>query len=169
MSSHEERLAKLAPADHRLVRELAVVLAAIPDVAFAYLFGSRARGKARPDSDVDLALMLAEPAAGFDHAERILYLAPLLLPWTGNRLDLVFLDMAGNLLGHRVLRDGILIHEKDLKARVRHYVRAVSAYLDTAPLREAQLAATIRRGRRRRVGRPRDPRQTFACLGRLRE
>ena len=38
---------------------LVAYLAAQPDVLAAYLFGSYARGDARPDSDVDLAVLLS--------------------------------------------------------------------------------------------------------------
>lgn len=114
-----------------LVEELRAVLADVPEVAFAYLFGSHARGDARPDSDVDVAVMLSSGAAAMDSAARLRLLAPKLLPVTGEGFDLVFLDRAGVLLGHRVLRDGILLCDADPVARVRHRVRAVSSYLDT--------------------------------------
>jgi predicted nucleotidyltransferase len=149
-----------------LVRGLRATLAGVPEVAFAYLFGSRARGDARADSDVDLAVMLTSCAVSMDGAARIRYLAPKLLPVTGDALDLVFLDRAGILLAHRVLRDGILVRDADPVARVRHQVATVSRYLDTSHLRWVQIEATRRNLQaRRHDGRPRDPRAALARLG----
>ena len=47
-------------ASDELVADLAERLKPEADVAVAYLFGSRARGTARPNSDVDVAVLLDE-------------------------------------------------------------------------------------------------------------
>jgi|SRR5690606_23798445 len=52
-----------------LGRLLTHILARMPDVLGVWLFGSRARGAARPDSDVDLAVLgptAFDPVAVFD-------------------------------------------------------------------------------------------------------
>lgn len=46
---------------HGIERELARYLAAQPQVILAFLFGSMSKGKARPSSDVDLAVYLEAP------------------------------------------------------------------------------------------------------------
>lgn len=56
--------------DDRL-RRLALRFAADATVAAAYLYGSRARGDARPGSDVDIAVILS---AKLSPAERCMYL-----------------------------------------------------------------------------------------------
>jgi len=45
---------------------LTALLQAEPDVEAAWLVGSQARGEARPDSDVDVAVLFAEEPAGAD-------------------------------------------------------------------------------------------------------
>jgi hypothetical protein len=50
----------LSPAQERLVRELVADLAGVEDILAVVLGGSHARGRARPDSDIDLGLLYAE-------------------------------------------------------------------------------------------------------------
>jgi uncharacterized protein len=103
------------------------------DVVAAYLFGSRARGTARDDSDVDLAVLVrGEPAATLDGLGMDL-LADLERD-LGCRVDLVVLNRAPWDLVHRVLRDGRLVLERDRSARIRFEVNARNQYFDTQPI-----------------------------------
>ena len=119
--------------------DLAARLEAEPDIAVAYLFGSRARGNARPNSDVDVGVLLD---AGVDIHRRQLDLMASL----GANVDLVVLNDAPPALGYRVLRDGIVLVCHDDRARVEHWVRTVDRYLDTAPMRR-----TLEEGLRHRI------------------
>jgi predicted nucleotidyltransferase len=160
----------LSESDRDLARRLDDALAAVPEVVFGYLYGSRAKGRARRDSDVDVALMLTPIAARDAPFERIQRYAPPLMVVAGTDLDLVFLNDAPSLLAHRVLRDGILIHEKDTLARIRFQASTVTRYLDTKPMREIFISAAVTRAREgRRLGRPRDPREALGVLGRARD
>lgn len=67
------------------------------------LFGSRARGRARPDSDVDLAV----EAPGVD----LWTLAADLSQAVGLEVDVVDLREAGYPLLKSVLRDGLPVHQ----------------------------------------------------------
>jgi len=94
---------------------VAVILAADPDAVAVYLFGSRARGDARAESDMDLAVLSSapfDPVACFDLQERI-----------AERLrasvDLVDLRTASTVLRVQVLEHGVLLHEGDPGARAR--------------------------------------------------
>lgn len=102
------------------------------DVVAAYLFGSEGRGTAGPHSDVDVAIFLdrrpastlsAQPYALADDLQRVL----------GRRVDLVVLDTAPPDLVHRVLRDGLLVLDRDRAARIRFEVAARNAYFDLKP------------------------------------
>jgi len=118
-----------------LVRRLRTRLEREPDIVFAYLFGSQARGKTGPLSDVDVAVMVAPEEDGLDqHLRMIRAVAEVV---GSERADVVILNRAPVALAHRVLRDGRVILSRDDRARIEHWVRTVDRYLDMAPLRRA--------------------------------
>lgn len=82
-------------------------------VALAYLFGSRARGRARGDSDYDIAILFERQSPGIlDEVELAMDIARELgVPPEG--VDVVSLNNADVLLKARVLKEGILIYAKD--------------------------------------------------------
>lgn len=101
-------------------------------VVCVYLFGSVARGTAGPGSDLDIAVLyenLPPPTlAGSGVA-----LGAELEAAIGFPVDLVVLNRAPVDLVHRVLRDGILLVERDRNARVLFEVSARNAYFDLKP------------------------------------
>jgi predicted nucleotidyltransferase len=102
------------------------------DLCCAYLFGSQARGRAGPASDLDLAILLAtDPPPTLQGLH--LDLADRLGAELGCRVDLVVLNRAPVDLIHRVLREGELVFERDRAARVRFEVRARNEYFDLLP------------------------------------
>jgi predicted nucleotidyltransferase len=102
-------------------------------VVAAYLFGSRARGTARKGSDVDLGVLFVEapPASLHGPPSRI---ADALERELGAEVQVVALNSAPPDLVHRVLRDGVLVHEADRSARVRFEVARRREYLDLLPV-----------------------------------
>lgn len=99
----------------------------------AYLFGSRARGTDRAGSDVDLGVLFTEtpPASLHGPPSRIANS----LEWElGTDVQVVVLNTAPADLVHRVLRDGVLVHEADRTARVRFEVARRREYLDLVPV-----------------------------------
>jgi hypothetical protein len=105
-------------------------------LAAAWLFGSAARGEARPGSDVDVAVLLRddpEPTLAGLRAD----LADSLTEALGRPVDLVVLNGAPVDLVHRVLRDGVLLLDRDPSRRIAFEVRSRNAYFDLLPyLRE---------------------------------
>lgn len=99
----------------------------------AYLFGSRARGTARTGSDVDLGVLFTEPPTSALHGppDRI---ADALERELSAGVEVVVLNTAPPDLVHRVLRDGLLVHEADRSARVRFEVARRREYLDLLPV-----------------------------------
>ncbi|MGH8190114.1 MAG: type VII toxin-antitoxin system MntA family adenylyltransferase antitoxin, partial [Rhodanobacteraceae bacterium] len=89
----------------RELQELAKRLAAEPDVAFASVFGSVARGTARPDSDIDVGVLLDAPLGSARRRELVEALAQV----TGRPVDLVDLREAGPELLLSALRGERLI------------------------------------------------------------
>jgi uncharacterized protein len=98
----------------------------------AYLFGSYARGEQRPDSDVDIAVLLPSDAAPALTGPLTLLRGDLERLLRRN-VDLVDLRRAPVDLVHRVLRDGRLLAERDPAERVRFEVRARNEYFDLLP------------------------------------
>lgn len=91
------------PADPALVETLRAALADRKDVELALLFGSRARGRFRPDSDVDVAYLGKE----VDPLELSAHLT------SATRLEVQAVDIADPSypLMQAVLRDGIVLHQ----------------------------------------------------------
>jgi hypothetical protein len=101
-------------------------------VVAAWIFGSQARGTARPDSDVDVAVLL--PARPPPTLEAQLYdVEDALTGWLGRPAQLVIVNSAPPDLVHRVLRDGKLVIDRDRSARIRFEVAARNAYWDLKP------------------------------------
>lgn len=112
--------------------DLPVVL---PELELLVLFGSVARGRATPRSDLDLAVA-CEEAADLD----ALYLA--LAPRLGtDRVDLVDLRRADPLLAFEVARHGHLLFERRPGLFREFQSLASRRYCDTDKLRRVQRRA----------------------------
>jgi len=90
------------------------------DIAAVWLFGSVAKGTARPDSDLDLGLVfMRRNATAHDHASLIQRLAYEVGKLTDrDHVDLVVLEPQGCVFCHHVLIDGVLIYEGDRDRRI---------------------------------------------------
>ena len=110
------------------------VAASPPSVLAVYLYGSRARGTASATSDLDLGLLLrATPPPSLRSAARDLEAA--IEAAVGVPVDGVVLNTAPADLVHRVLRDGVLLLDRDRSARIRFEVQSRNEYFDLAALR----------------------------------
>ena len=118
-------------------------LAGRADVKLALLFGSCAKGTARPDSDVDVAV---ETAPGLD----ILTLGSLLSRALGREVDVVSLENAGIPLLEEVIRDGVVAHEGSPGAHARWRTRTLLTLETDRPwfarMRDAWLRRVATRG-----------------------
>lgn len=125
------------------------ILEAEPDVAYALLFGSSARGTAHAGSDADIAIEL-RPGAARD-VRSLGGLAARLESAIGRPIDLVLLDEAPVPLAYRIFRDGHLLVERDHGALVARKARVLLDYLDWKPVEErcaeGILRAAAARGR----------------------
>ena len=98
----------------------------------AYLFGSVARDTATPNSDVDVAVLLAA-APPRTLAGLHLGLEGELERALGEPVQLVVLNRASCDLIHRVLRDGTLVLDHDPGTRIRFEIDARNRYFDLQP------------------------------------
>lgn len=124
-------------ADNRAMEALAAIEEFFREhrdgIVAAYVFGSVARGEARPGSDVDVAVLLVEDPPRTLEGTRG-DLAEGLERAVGRLVDLVVLNRAPADLVHRVLRDGRLVLEADRAARVRFEVLRRGEYFDLQPI-----------------------------------
>lgn len=124
--------------DERLAR----LLEPRSEVLDAYLFGSQARGEAQAHSDVDVAVYVDDRLmddSGFGYRARLT--ADLMAGLGLNLIDVVLLNRAPPLLYHRVLRDGVRVVSRDLRATTAREGRALSRYCDFVPQLEKVEAA----------------------------
>lgn len=114
------------------------------------LFGSRAMGNARPQSDYDFGVLLRDPK-DYRHAERRREIYNSLYNVLSDKIkklvniDIVFLENAPAELQTHVAKRGIAIFESSPDAFVRFKERTMLFYADFAPLREIFHKAILRR------------------------
>jgi predicted nucleotidyltransferase len=127
------------PADIRArLPRLADALRGDPRVVAVYLFGSLARDAEGPLSDVDVAILLAEP---IDHAEvprlALDYTDSVLKTLGTDEVSVVMLNTASLTLRHRVIRDGQVLLDRAPVRRRDFEVQSQSLYLDFKPVLDA--------------------------------
>ena len=113
----------------------------LPEVRVAVLFGSRARGRQRPDSDLDLGVLLETGENPLLARGRIAAALSDL-----GAIDVIDLDEAPALLAHRALRDGRVLLCRDRPRWVRLVRRTLSRVGD-----EAYFRSILAQGRRKRL------------------
>lgn len=124
-----------APVKSRLAEVLADSSA-----AFAFAFGSRVRGDHRPDSDLDIAIMLDGDLSLLQRSA----LAGRLADAAGlPEVDLVILGDACLELKARTLREGELLYSRDEPGRVAFQVRTFSEFFDFEPVLKRHQARLI--------------------------
>jgi predicted nucleotidyltransferase len=104
------------------------------EVLEAYLFGSHAAGNPQRHSDIDVAVYVDDhrsTRAGYGYAAELT--THLMRALGTNEIDLVILNRAPPVLYHRVLRDGLRILSRDLRATTTREGYAFSRYCDYLP------------------------------------
>lgn len=122
-----------APETDTLIPQLRSALESDSRVLVAYLYGSFARGTARPDSDLDIAVVFAgridaHLGGPLDELRDAIERA------CRRPCDLVDARAVPADLVHRILRDGILLVERDRSARIAFEVARRNEYFDILPI-----------------------------------
>lgn len=123
----------MEPRLSELLERLSRALEQLPEIDAAILFGSRATGQARSESDIDVAVLLTSEGRKADRAQlyRRLF-AALGREVAADRVDAVILDDAPPALAFRVLRDGKVVLSRDPVTLHRFRVRTYSRHADYA-------------------------------------
>jgi len=137
------------------LRAIGDALAPIALVQVAYLFGSRARGTARPDSDLDIAIALPRELSDAERGRTKLHVIDALtaaLGALGERADIVDLDRAGSAVAFSAISAGQCVFVRDRADRVRLEARVARRYDDERPYRELMRTAALRAAEKMRAG-----------------
>lgn len=119
--------------DEVVARILATLGEQASEFAAVYLFGSTARGTAGSNSDVDLAVIRERPA-GSPLARLHTELAGKLERVLERPVEVVDLERVPVELAHRILEDGVLVHEGDRSRRIAVETRRRAEYFDMQPI-----------------------------------
>ena len=93
----------------------------------AFIFGSYAKGKEKPSSDLDVALLLRNMET-IDFSP--LHFATCLEKQLGVQVDVVILNSAGEALKFQIRRDGKLIFERSRRKRKLFEIKSRKHYED---------------------------------------
>ena len=110
------------------------------EIQAAYIFGSVATGRTRPNSDVDVAVLTAPRPRPSDALKyRLTLMADLGSALGRPDVEVVLLIEAPPLLAHRILSRGMLVFERSRSARIRFQVDTANRYLDLIPMFETHI------------------------------
>ncbi len=110
----------------------------MPGLRLVVLFGSVARGRPLPWSDVDIGVV----GAGFWPG---LHLGVELARWFGREPHVVELDRAPELLRYEIARDGVPLFEATATTWPQFRAEAIVRYLDFKPTLDLCVAGARRR------------------------
>ena len=106
------------------------------------LFGSRRNGRARPDSDVDIAFLGDRTVGGY---ERFM-IAQELAGRLAADVDLVDLSTASTVLRAQIITGGTVMYCSDERRRMEFFMKALKEYARLNEERAVILRAIERRG-----------------------
>lgn len=99
------------------------------EVAAVYLYGSQARGDAKPDSDIDLAVLVVEKSRISPHIEYSSDLTKL----TNKEVEIQDLKICNVDFAHRVLTEGLLLISNNEDERIAFEENTMRLYFDLKP------------------------------------
>ena len=104
------------------------VVRSFPEIQAVYLFGSRADGNERDESDYDLALLLPPGRRPDTHEKRMRDCAFEIAEISGHDVDMINLRSASTVMQNEIVSSGRLIYEADRGAVDEFEMYALSYY-----------------------------------------
>jgi len=152
-----------------LDQEILQAVADIPGVSTLVVFGSRARGTPRPDSDLDVAVLPEKEADSQTRYRLPARIAAALADLSPEgRVDVVILDEVGDVLRQRIMASGRILICRDSEAWKDLQVRTMREYGDREWARRLQREAQIHRlTRGEPIGRSGKAVESLRRLGKL--
>lgn len=107
-------------------------------VGFAYLFGSQATGKTNRESDYDIAVYISSKLSEEKlFQKRLKLIAEVSKIIKSDNLDLVILNTVRSpFFRFVIIKEGDLIFEKDIEARIDLELKIIQEYEDYKPIME---------------------------------
>lgn len=122
------------------------ILASRPEILFAFLFGSFARGRANNLSDVDVALYVDQdrmpPSGPYGYTSDLIVELRRQLK---REVDVIILNEAPLILRFHVLQEGKLLFCREPAVRIHFHEKTVRTFLDFQPLLRIQAQCLRRR------------------------
>lgn len=120
-----------------------------PEVSAVYLYGSQATNQAKKDSDIDLAVLVADKNkyTGFNLPQIVF--TQELSRLTGREVEVQDLNMVSVDFAHRVLAQGKLLLSNNEKERIEFEEEILRTYFDLKPALEEyyqQLSQITKKG-----------------------
>lgn len=117
-------------------------------VRIAYLHGSHVRGSVDEESDIDIGILAApslDKHARFRLRLRLMSAVADALRVPLEKIDLVILQDVPVLLQFNIIRNGIVLFERDHSERIHFELRVEQAYDDERYYLERESKATVQR------------------------
>jgi predicted nucleotidyltransferase len=131
---------------HAIAERTRAVLADGPPLRLAIVFGSVAKGTARPDSDIDIGILPVD--ANLSLSDEMDLQARLTLALR-REVDLVRLDTTDTVLRWEAAKHGVIVHANPASERPLFLGQAASEHADFAEAVKPAMALYLRRMRER--------------------
>lgn len=100
------------------------------NIKLAYLFGSRAKGNAAPESDYDIAVLFKNNPSDPFAIKEIMNLSTDLNKYFPAKIDIVSLHCAPLLLKYEVVAHSVVLYRENETERINFEVAVTKEYID---------------------------------------
>ncbi|OGW99834.1 MAG: hypothetical protein A2Y00_06590 [Omnitrophica WOR_2 bacterium GWF2_43_52] len=110
-----------------------------------YLFGSRASGKARKYSDIDIAALYDEKVDKKEYTDKRIEIMTAVSELLDREVDVVVLNQAPPILKYHILKYGMRLYERSNRQEHSFEVQAIQEYFDFLPIRNRMEQGLIKK------------------------